>query len=908
MSSYSNSIFALSLRRLAQFVRRHRTWFVFPQILLSVLCLVYTARWLNLDMNRDHLIGPKIRYQQIYLDFQKEFPGEGNDLVVTVESDRAELNVQFIERLAEKVKPETNLFTDVFYKGDLVTLGHKALLLVPLQGLEGMRQNLHDYRPWLEEFGQATNLDSLFGLINKQFRTARPVNGKETTSLVQIIPFLQSIVSQAIQSAMRPGSPPAPELEALLTGAGQSEQKIYVTIDQGRIYLLTARPKSEALISAAIERLRRLIDATQTEVPGVNAGVTGSPVLGYDEMHQAERDTTKASIVAFILCSALFIIAYRQVWRPLKAALCLLIGMGYTMGFTTLAIGRLNILTITFVPMLIGLAIDFGIHFISRYEEEMRNRRTEAEAVDRTMSFTGQGIVTAALTTAAAFLAMALTNFRGIQEMGIISGCGLLLCLVPMMTALPVLLMHGRQNLRDRQLGPAGQKRVRIELLWLQHPATVIIATALLCLGASLEFHRIHFDYDLLHMQSQALSSVRNEKKLIQSAGAATLYGAVVADSASQAREYEAKIKQLPAVANVRSAIDFFTEDQNQKLEVIQSIKRELEGIHFAPVDRGPIKLDPLSATMWYLDGYLSLAAEAAKINAPDLARQLHSLELSIYRLRVLIHEPQPEIPKKLTEFQQAFFDSLHQTIEAIQTQDTTGPLRPQDLPPALRNRFIGVTGKYMLQVYSRQNLWEHENQKALMEQLDSVIPPDRVTGTPFELYHNSTLLKKSYEQAARYALIAIIIMVLLHFRSLLWVGLALLPVAVGAIWLLGFMGLANIPFNPANIMTLPLVLGIGVTNGVQILNRFAEEQQPSIFAKSTGKAVLVSGLTAIIGFGSLMVARHQGIRSLGIVMSVGLASCMIAALTVLPALLRILRQRGWLVAGDAQADGAGRR
>jgi predicted RND superfamily exporter protein len=169
------------------------------------------------------------------------------------------------------------------------------------------------------------------------------------------------------------------------------------------------------------------------------------------------------------------------------------------------------------------------------------------------------------------------------------------------------------------------------------------------------------------------------------------------------------------------------------------------------------------------------------------------------------------------------------------------------------------------------------------------------VAGTPLELYDYTTLLRKSYEQAAIYAFIAIVLMVLFHFRSLVLLGLALLPVAIGALWLLGFMGWTGVPFNPANIMTLPLVLGIGVTNGVQILNRFAEEHQPSVLAKSTGKAVLVSGLTAIVGFGSLVLASHQGIRSLGIVMSVGIAACMVAALTILPALLRILARRGWL-------------
>jgi hypothetical protein len=130
---------------------------------------------------------------------------------------------------------------------------------------------------------------------------------------------------------------------------------------------------------------------------------------------------------------------------------------------------------------------------------------------------------------------------------------------------------------------------------------------------------------------------------------------------------------------------------------------------------------------------------------------------------------------------------------------------------------------------------------------------------------------------------------VLIHFRSLFSVLLALVPVAIGSLWLGGLMGWLNIPFNPANIMTLPLVIGIGVTNGIHILNRFAEEQTPSILARSTGKAVLVSGLTSMAGFGSLILAQHRGIHSLGCVMTVGLATCMVAGLTFLPALLNLL-------------------
>jgi hypothetical protein len=204
------------------------------------------------------------------------------------------------------------------------------------------------------------------------------------------------------------------------------------------------------------------------------------------------------------------------------------------------------------------------------------------------------------------------------------------------------------------------------------------------------------------------------------------------------------------------------------------------------------------------------------------------------------------------------------------------------------------VTGKYLVQAYPKKDVWQRQPQEEFVRQLRTV---DRdVTGTPVQLYEYTTLLKNSYQEAAGYSLVAIVILVLFHFRSLFCVILALLPVAIGTLWMVGIMGLLRIDFNPANIMTLPLVIGVGVTNGIHILNRFAEEKTPRILAKSTGRAVLISALTTIAGFGSLMLAKHRGIASLGCIMSIGTATCMLAGLTFLPALLRLLAEYGWTI------------
>jgi predicted RND superfamily exporter protein len=323
--------------------------------------------------------------------------------------------------------------------------------------------------------------------------------------------------------------------------------------------------------------------------------------------------------------------------------------------------------------------------------------------------------------------------------------------------------------------------------------------------------------------------------------------------------------------------------------------------LKFQPADPSPVKIEQLSSMLWYTYSDFGAVSENVPPEETELRKQLASLRETIRDLRKTMLGMDPNVAsKQLSAFQQSLFNDVYDTFDTLREQDDSSGMRVQDLPPALRDRFVGKTGKYLLQVNPREDVWQRDKQEAFVKELQSVAP--RVTGTPVQLYYYTELLKVSYEQAAWYALIAISIMVLVHFRSLYSVILALLPVAVGSIWMVGLMGALNIPFNPANIMTLPLVIGIGVTNGIHILNRFAEERTPSILSKSTGKAVFVSGLTAISGFGSLLVAKHQGIHSLGELMSVGVATCMIAGLTFLPAILNLILR--WLPAKTKQPSG----
>jgi len=423
----------------------------------------------------------------------------------------------------------------------------------------------------------------------------------------------------------------------------------------------------------------------------------------------------------------------------------------------------------------------------------------------------------------------------------------------------------------------------------------VLAITAGLCGLALFEARKVYFDYNLEKLQSTGLPSVVFEQKLLNSADQSLLEGAVVADSLTNAIDLEQRIRKLPTVADVEppaSLLENFLNSSNQaKLELIGQIKHDLAPLAFGTPDLSPVDINDLSRTIFGLYGYLGLARDEVGNSDPELTKAMVALRQAIEDLRKTMLRGDPnelaEHADKLAQFQQALFTDMRTTFQLLQNQDTSAALQVEDLPQAFRDQFVGVTGKFLLHIFPRDNMWQRENQAKFIAELRTVDP--NVTGTPVQLYEYEELLKDSYVQAAWYSLAAIVLLVFLHFRSVGSVVLALLPVGIGALWLAGLMGWLGVPVNLANIMTLPLVIGIGVTNGIHILNRFAEERTPNILARSTGKAVLVSGLTAIAGFGSLIIAKDRGIHSLGCVMATGIAACMIAGLTLLPALLNLL-------------------
>ncbi len=919
------------LQRLAGRLCDHPWRYCLPQLVLVVMCIAYAASQLQFSTDRSDLVSTEVAYRRNFLELKQEF-GLPEALVVAVESESRAKNRQFVERLAARLHHETNLITRVFFKGDLKLMGPKALMFLPEDALEGFHRGLQNHRELIEVFSRGRTLSEPFELVNQRFRSLRTasLDSAGEGALLQAFPALQRLVDMISESVAAGDNLAMPGV-AVLLGADRGGERYasYISLAGGQVYVLTAAAASPAVEEAAIRRLRELVAETQVEVPGMNVGITGESVLRQDEMAQANLDASAASGLALLLTMAILVVAYYGVLLPVLATTCLVIGICYTLGFATLSVGRMNLLSVTLVPMLIGLSIDFGVHLMSRYEEEVGGGRAPGAALRRALGLTGIGIFTSALTTAGAFFSMMLTDLRGTQQMGLIAGVGLLLSLIPMLTLLPVLLLRvncavldrGRHrqglwasssliqslaccNWRRRIPGREGGKRARLERTLLKSPWLVLCGGLAFTLATFVYIPEVRFDFNLQNLQTRGLPSVELEKKLVRTGSRSVLSCSVVADTLEDAVVLEERIRRLPSVAEITSLVGLLTEDQDRKLELVRGIKAALARLELPEPDPGPVDLTRLRSALYQTQLYADRSAAWLRTRGerPALQVQLLALHDSVNRLRALVAQDGPELVERLTLFQRSLLGDLRDTVSMIGEQDDRGPVGEEDVPGFLRDRFLSPLGRFRLEVHPREDVWQRAQQEEFVRQLRTVDP--NVTGSPVQFYESTSRLKESFQRVALYALGIIALLVFLHFLRIDAMILALLPVLLGYGWMLGLMGWLGIPFNPVNVAALALVLGVGVSNGVHVLNRFVEETNPLVMTRSTGKAVIVSALTTMAGFGSLMIAEHRGIASLGAVMTLGTATCMVAALVFLPTVLNLLGRLGWSLASPQRPRG----
>lgn len=880
----------------------------------AVLCglSLWGASRLDYRLERSDLVSPHKGYQQRWRQYLAEF-GEDDDIVVVVRGGPRERMQAALESLADGMSRRSDLCQRLFYKVDLRPLHDRALLFLSADQISQIRTNLDSMRLLLEFGPVSWRSLTILSLLREARHRAGAIQPGEPLrpSDEQFLSQLLSISKSAAACLADPASYKNPWGSLIAHPPEQKDllaEPQYFFSGDGTLAFLLVRPVREAGsftgCKNSVDAVRQVVATSRPNFPDLEFGMTGLPVLETDEMEAAQRDTRTASYLAIGGVSLLFLLVYRGVCYPLLTVTTLLVGTSWAMGWTALTVGHLNILSATFAVMLIGMG-DYGVLWVMRYERERRSGATVEEALRQTATCVGAGTLTAAATAALAFYAATLADFQAVSELGWIAGSGVLLCALACFTLLPAALKLGdrRQFPREdhglngsarglaRLLAFPGAARAQVWLPGLAKRARWVVAgaaaLAVVMVVASL---RVNYDHNLLHLQARDLDSVKWELTLNEHTAGATWHALSYRATAEEALALKARFEKLPGVSRVVEVASLVPPDQETKLDAMREIQARLSSLpprgeripHARPSARD------LKAELSCLAGQLQPLADSCPQSL------LADLRTALARLRDRIADAAgPDVAEeRLQAFEERMVGDLAGDLHRLRDVSNPAPVTLADLPPALRERYVGKTGKWLLQVFGKDCLWDFGPLQRFADDIARVDP--EATGKPFATVEGLLAMKNGFQRAGLYAFLAIVTVLACDFRNLRKTLVALSPLVLGIVCALGVMGLAGMPLNPANMIALPLVLGVGVDNGVHILHDYLSPKAEGrrTLSKAIGRGVLVKALTTMIGFGTLMISSQRGLSGLGFCLTLGVGCCMAAALVFLPALLHVLGRR----------------
>ena len=874
---------------------------------MAGLSIWVTGEKLTFKTGRGDLVAKDLPYVKLYKDYRKHFKDlEG--MVIVAEGGTPARMAQFSETLAAKLKNNPDLFSQVIYKFDTSYFRSRFLLYLDTEDLKSLQEKLEDHQDFIETLNASPGLNPLLNQINTEISSGMvdslmtdflgedDSDEEEKKNDENDLNLLIRILEEMNRSLEKNYHYQSPWQSLFNSGEESLRDKGYLVSKNEKLLFILAVPNEDETsftgYKDSVYSARDLIAEVKKDFPDISVGLTGEDVISTDEMVTTQKDVELASKIALSGVALLFIIAFKGIVKPLLAIFSLLVALAWSLGFTSLTVGHLNILSVVFTTILIGLGIDFGIHILERFKEERQSGNDILPALQKTLQGTGQGNFSGAITTAMAFGAMVLTDFIGIVELGWIAGWGILFCMIAMILLLPALVTL-EEKWRKPKYPKSAEKPVTAKISGLDkifnHYKLIIVVCTVLVLVASLSLRKNFFDYNLLNLQAKGTEAVIYEMRILENAGRSAWSAAFLADSLEEVREKEAKLKTLPTVENVESIAAMVPDHQEENSAYVKENLAPMLSEIFVEEEDDPFSLKSLNKTLKRIRFKLQ-GREGKEDKVAQAAREVDKFFAQNETIEPRIAEA------KLELFSEELFVDYRKLMEELKQNADPQFVEISGIPKSLRERYISEQGKYLITVFPSVDIWNLEKRQQYLKDLRSVDP--NVTGSAVHMFNSTRLMTEGYINGGIYAMTAIVIYVFIVFRNLRTVLFILLPVFVGSIWTLGIMDVLGLKLNMANLVILPLILGIGVVNGIHITHRYREEKDKNavVLGKSTGQAVVLSSLTTMIGFGSMMVADHYGVYSLGLVLSLGVLCCLIASITFLPALLKLSAAKGWRV------------
>ncbi|MDK2957233.1 MAG: uncharacterized protein PWQ57_2729 [Desulfovibrionales bacterium] len=855
--------------------------------LLAVVAGLASTMWLQLDSDQDKLVSPDLPYQRRYLDVLHNF-GDQEYLYLVIRSDGGQDGeakaVRMAESIAKRLRNEPSAIEDVHYKLSPADMGREVLLYADLPDVEAVAEALTFMAPAMSAWFRDGSLPGLLRQAAKLLDQGQ--RGGASLSPDLFGPCMDGLarLADAVADGLQGRKPP----EGLFDFADAAPR--YFFTGNGKLLIMRVMPVKDYgsmdVIGRPLRVVRKVIEEAKAEVPGVQVGLTGRPVLAADEMDTTNADMTRASIVAVIAVGLLFWAVMGGVRRPAFIIAALVMAIAWTFGFALLFVGKLNLLSIVFALVLVGIGVDFGVHVVMRYNEAESEGLPPAQAVQTAMIRTGPSVVLGAVTSVCAFYIVAGSSFLGLAELGIIGGTGILFCLLAMLTVLPAeLLVFGGGGGKPKK--PRRLRSMNFLNPTLRRPGALLLLIVAVTAALSPGLRRVHFNYNLLELQAKGLASVEYEHLLIQESDESTWYSIHTARSLDDLKKLSARLAALPGVAKVESLLDYLPADQPEKIALLEDADASMHDVPLR-VRRAPApSADAMDAALGDMANALSALAEKLfAAGAVDELAKLQQTQDAIDGARKTL-EGDKSSAERLLPLQRVVEQDVESSVAWLRRVLKPEPVTSRNVISTVRETFVGKDGAYQIKATPKENVWEFDKLQDYVRELYSVDPG--ATGAPISVLESSKLMRWTFLWAAGATLFLVALLLWLNSRSLKIMALSMLPLAAGLVWLLELMGWCGLQFNLANFFAVPILIAIGVDGGVHFLSRWKEMgEHGSLFSTNTPAAVSLSYATTMIGFGGLLAAHHQGLASLGLVMVVGSGTGLLACLFVLPAALKL--------------------
>jgi hopanoid biosynthesis associated RND transporter like protein HpnN len=846
-------------------------------VVLAVASGVYTAHYFAINADIDELMSPRLDWRQREIAYHTEFPQSIQSILVVVDGPTPEFAAAATRALSENLAKRNDLFRSVTEQGGGAFFRRNGLLYAPTDSLENMTGALTRANPII---GALKGDPSLRGLVQALSFALMGVQQQEIP--LDAMAHTLDMAAAPIET-IEAGQPATFSWKQMLQG-GKVEPAQLRHFITAIPYLNSNELEPAAKAVAAIRQAAADLKLEQTY--HTNVRITGPAVISDEELASANEGVVLNGVLTGVIIIAILWLALRS-WRLVLAA-CVTLGVGLviTAALGLLMFGSLNPISIAFAVLFLGLGADFAIQFTVRYRAARYLKGELPDALVETVDRVGAPLTLAAGAAAAGFLSFLPTPYAGLAQLGTIAGVGMVIAYAVSLTLLPALL---------RVMNPPPEPHaLRLPALapvdaWLKrHRYWIIGVTAAVSIAGLPALTKLDFDFDPLHLRPETAESVATVRELAKDPNAAVNAAQVLAGSPQEAAATAKRLAGMPEVAQTRTLDSFVPDDQDRKLPLIQRAATALRAALDRAEKPAPSDAENVAALR---GGAAQLRDVAGDTKGPgaDAARRLADA------LAKLADANQAQRAAVEATFTVPLRPDLAELRDGLQAERVTRA----NLPKELVENWVGPNGVNRVEIAPKGDSHDDATLRRFARAVLAAAP--NATGQAISTFEWADAIIWSFEVAAAVALVSIAFLLWIVLRRFGDVLLTLIPLIVAAAVTLEICALTGFPLNYANIIALPVLLGVGVAFKIYYILAWRRGQTDFLQSALT-RAVFFSALLTATAFGSLWLSAHPGTSSMGKLLALSLACTLVSAVLFQPALMGEPRKKQGEPVADAES------